>query len=341
VAHVFIVPDGALQFVNWDTMPVDGDRYLVELGPLISYLSAERDLVDQAPHASGFGLLAIGAPDYDADPVFTLADSGGSSAPAPAERYRGARTNCTEFRAAHWDQLPGARSELDDVVAAWRYARPGGVAGASANEPALELAGRGATESAFVEHGPGRRMIHLATHAFFTGSLCASSPGERGIGAMVAVAPGMPTPAKENPLLLSGLVFAGANRHGVATPDQDDGILTAEEIAALDLSGVEWAVLSGCGTGVGAESPGEGVLGLRRAFRVAGVRTLILSLWSVGDRATRDWMRKLYSARLERGLGTSESVRQACLETLGTLRARHLATHPSTWGAFIAIGDWR
>ena len=74
----------------------------------------------------------------------------------------------------------------------------------------------------------------------------------------------------DNPLLLSGLALAGANRRNEAGPDQDDGILTAEEIAALDLSQSEWAVLSACDTGVGEVKSSEGVFGLRRAFQVAG-----------------------------------------------------------------------
>ena len=70
----------------------------------------------------------------------------------------------------------------------------------------------------------------------------------------------------ESPLRLSGLVLAGANRRSEAGTQQDDGILTAEEIAALDLAGVRWAVLSACETGVGEVRAGEGVFGLRRAF---------------------------------------------------------------------------
>jgi CHAT domain-containing protein len=74
------------------------------------------------------------------------------------------------------------------------------------------------------------------------------------------------------------LALAGANRRASAGPEDEDGILTAEEVAALDPEGVEWAVLSACDTGVGEVRAGEGVFGLRRAFQVSGVNTVIMSL---------------------------------------------------------------
>src|SRR5262249_19666699 len=123
--------------------------------------------------------------------------------------------------------------------------------------------------------------------------------------------------------------------------DAEDGILTTEEVAALDLSGVSWAVLSACETGVGDVVPSEGVLGMRRAFRIAGARTLITSLWSVQDASTRQWMQALYRARFARGLATDEAMRRASLELIED-RSRHgKSTHPFYWGAFVAAGDWR
>ena len=141
--------------------------------------------------------------------------------------------------------------------------------------------------------------------------------------------------------LLSGLALTGANRREQASPGQDDGILTAEEIAALDLSAVEWAVLSACETGIGEVKAGEGVFGLRRAFQVAGAKTLIMSLWAVEDESARQWMKKLYQGRFLKRLGTAEAVREASLEVLRERRAKGESTHPFYWGAFVAAGDWR
>ena len=147
------------------------------------------------------------------------------------------------------------------------------------------------------------------------------------------------TPA--NPLLLSGLALAGANRRARAAPGEEDGVLTAEEVSALDLEGVEWAVLSACDTGLGTVTAGEGVLGLRRAFQAAGARTVIMSLWSVEDGATRQWMEALYSGRIRRQLDTADAVKQASLTVLRQRRANGQTTNPFYWAGFVAAGDWR
>ena len=152
------------------------------------------------------------------------------------------------------------------------------------------------------------------------------------------------TPAPQtmdSPLRLAGLALAGANQRATASGTADDGILTAEEIGLLDLDGVEWAVLSACDSGAGTVAIGEGVLGLRRAFLIAGARSVIMSLWGVDDAAGREWMGALYEARLGRGLSTADAVREASLQMLQQRRARGLTTHPFYWAAFVAAGDWR
>jgi CHAT domain-containing protein len=179
-------------------------------------------------------------------------------------------------------------------------------------------------------------VLHLATHAFFLGRGCPSALDRAPTGGWSSTAG-----SGENPLLLSGLALAGANRRVQARPQDEDGILTAEEIASLDLGGVEWAVLSACDTGVGEIRAGEGVFGLRRAFQVAGVRTLIMSLWPVDDEATSQWMMRLYRHRLVNGRATIDAVHNAGLDLLHSRRARHASTHPFFWAGFVAAGDWR
>jgi CHAT domain-containing protein len=103
---------------------------------------------------------------------------------------------------------------------------------------------------------------------------------------------------------------------------------------------VEWAVLSACDTGRGHVRDEEGVLGLRRAFAVAGARTVIMSLWPVRDEDARAWMARLYEERAN-GATTAQAIRAADLARLAALRRQGPDTHPVRWAAFVAAGDWR
>jgi CHAT domain-containing protein len=205
------------------------------------------------------------------------------------------------------------------------------------------LTGAGASERAFKADAPGHLVLHLATHGFFLGGPCEPAGGStRGIGATVPLADRPPPkPQETSPIQLSGLALAGANERAFAGPDDEDGILTAEEIASLDLAGTDWAVLSACDTGQGRIQVGEGVLGLRRAFQAAGARTVIMSLWSVDDESTRQWMKALYENRVRKNLDTANAVREADLHILRARRAQALSTDPFYWAAFVATGDWR
>ena len=138
------------------------------------------------------------------------------------------------------------------------------------------------------------------------------------------------------PGLLSGLVFAGAN----AKPEagRDNGLLTAEEITYLDLSGCDLVVLSACETALGRAEAGEGMIGLRRAFRMAGARTVIGSLWDVSDAATRELMSLFYENLWLERASKQEALRNAQLMLLEYNRERYGHALPSTWGAFVLDG---
>jgi CHAT domain-containing protein len=347
--QVFVVPDGALHLVSLASLPVGTSQYLVETKPLIHYLSTERDLVP-APSRRGEGILVVGNPAFDR--VGTLATApnqqsapAGATSGTPKALLRGTRSACGTFQTLHFPPLPGSQQEAENIAALWKQSSAGegnqvlrGSAVQQGSGELLEMTGSNASSEAFEQYAPGKRVLHVATHGFFLEGSCQSAMKRRlDVGTRdESFLPG----TAENPLLLSGLAFAGANRRGSAKADEIDGILTAEEIAGINLEGVDWAVLSACDTGVGEIKVGEGVFGLRRAFQVAGAKTVIMSLWPVEDETTRQWMGTLYREHFLSGMDTGESVRAASLEILRQRRAKNQSTHPFYWGAFIAAGDW-
>lgn len=324
--RAWIVPEGPLHLVDFAALPARDGRWLIESGPLLARLGAERDLAAPTAAASGAGeLLAVGGPDFDAQ-----AD------PAPiASAWRGAPIQCRGFRDVRFGALPGAALEAEAVAARWRAAGGG----------ARVLSGSAALKPEFERLASSAGSLHLATHGFFLGGECAGGgAGTRGIGGLAPAGDRVAAVTErsaENPLRLAGLAFAGANRRGDAAAGADDGVLTAEEIASLDLSHVRDVVLSACDSGVGDVAVGEGVLGLQRAFRIAGARSIVMSLWAVDDRATREWMDAWYAARLGRGLDAAAATRAASLVRLAALRAAHRPAPPTAWAGFVASGAGR
>jgi CHAT domain-containing protein len=214
-------------------------------------------------------------------------------------------------------------------------------------------------------HSP--RVLVLATHGFFL----ESGEDAEVVGRLREV-------VRQSPLLRSGLVLAGANtwlRHGQPPGEAGTGLLTAEAVAGLDLLATELVVLSACETGLGeVVFLGEGIFGLRRAFQVAGARTVVMSLWKVDDLATLILMERFYANVLKQQMPRDEALREAQLftrqATVGQLRQRwllprlipilaaddpliradleRLAAFPDAyrpfelpyfWGAFISQGD--
>jgi len=182
------------------------------------------------------------------------------------------------------------------------------------------------------------RILHLATHGFFLPDAPRHVDGEhRQLGILGSSGnAGLSRLAHlENPLLRSGLALAGANTwlaRCQLPEDAEDGLLTAEDVTGMDLLGTELVVLSACETGLGEVHVGEGVYGLRRAFVLAGAKTLVMSLWKVPDEETRELMEDFYQ-RVLQGRPRAEALREAQL----AMRAKH--PDPFCWGAFICQGD--
>jgi CHAT domain-containing protein len=330
-SSVYFVPDGTLHLLNPAALP-SGAGYLLESGPTFHLLDAERDLLlTEKASAVGTGALVCGDVDYDAAMPATAVETGDVLA---------SRSPCSALAELRFERLPHSQNEAADI--ARQLAR-------TFSETAVEsLSGAEANEAKVAAAMAGKRLVHLATHAYALRFGCHRSepaPRTSGLGAslrpLTELEAGVSLAAMENPLLLSGLALAGANARSKRADGMGDGILTAEEVACLDLRGVEWVVLSACDTGLGVEVGREGVISLRRAFELAGARSVIMSLWQVEDRAAREWMSGLYKARFSLGLSTSAAVRAAALEALRARRERGESDHPAYWAAFVATGDWR
>lgn len=316
VRRVLIAPDGFLDSFPFEVLPDERGRFLVE-DHTFAYqpdLGGLPELLLRARPQGASGVLTVGGVDFDGG---AQEPSGVVSSPA---------------RGYGWHPLPFSMEEARSVAV---------IAGASLTEqPAvLALDGARATKASVRDALGGKRWIHLATHAFLDVEALRPPSPVPGDGwrrslerpealRLIDLMPGLAT----------GLVCAGANRSAPAT---ESAILTAEEISSLDLSACELVVLSGCGTALGERRGGEGMQSLRRAFALAGARTVIASSWSVGDLSTSRLMEYFYRRLWEGGLPKDEALRAAQLERIAELRAHDDWANPREWGAFLLSGDWR
>jgi CHAT domain-containing protein len=320
VPTVLLSPDGILANVPFGALP--GDRpgaYLLEertvaLIPVARLLP--RLVAGPTRRAGGAAqALLVGNVSY------AFAAGAGDEAAAPGRpAVRGGLGHFRQFR-----PLPATRGEVVALRDLFEQAHPdGGV---------RILRGTEATEANLRRLAPRCDLLHFATHGFFAPPEVQTALGgvRRGDGLTTRQ-----DLAGYHPGLLSGIVLAGAN--APPRPDRDDGILTALEVADLDLGRVELATLSACETALGEVAGGEGVLGLQRAFQVAGARSVVASLWSVDDERTRRLMERFYTNLWRRQMPRAEALREA---QLWLLRGDGGRRAPHAWAAFVLSGDWR
>jgi len=301
--QILLSPDGMLNLLPFGVLADEQERYLAERLQL-TYLTSGRDLLRASSTAT-----SRQAPMVIADPDFGLLDK---TAAAPASENR--RSTDRAAGAMKFDPLPGTAAEAQALKAILKLKDEQVLMKSKATEAALKQV-------------TGPRIQHIATHGFFLEDQPLDLDSQAG---HLQGQDRLHAPKGENPLLRSGLALAGANR---LRSGRDDGVLTALEVAGLDLTGTELAVLSACETGVGAVQNGEGVYGLRRALVLAGVRTQIASLWKVDDATTKDLMIDYYR-RLQTGAERSQALREAQLAML----KNPARAHPYYWASFIAIG---
>jgi CHAT domain-containing protein len=292
---VLVSPDGPLCRFPLAALPgKEPGTFLID-DLTMAVVPVPQLLVSQSPAPlPSSSLLLVGDIDFGADP------GPASAAKLPARSPIGARS-VERAKRRVFPSLPGTRFEIEAINDLFRAAHPG--------SRGRTLRGSDATEGAFRAALPGSRFVHLATHGFFDSPPV--SPGAY-LDSNYDRSPQLL--ANHSPGLFAGLVFAGAN--GPPSQDRDDGIFTALEAQEHELGGVELMVLSACETSLGADTNREGLLGLQRAFHVAGVRSLISSLWPVNDAATSVLMEEFYTNLWKRQLSPPEALRSAQLAVL-------------------------
>ena len=182
--------------------------------------------------------------------------------------------------------------------------------------------GKNGTEESFLNmHGKSPKLLHLATHGFYyTPNRAENVDYLKGY---------------TDAMSLSGLVLSGGNAAWLGKPLPKGvlgGILSANDIARLDLSNTDMVVLSACQTGQG-KATSEGLYGLQRAFKKAGVGTIVMSLWSVSDKTTSEFMTTFYERLAD--THNARNKRKAFEEAKEIIRKKH--PNPFHWAAFVML----
>ncbi len=307
--HLLIAPDSELNLLPFAALVDENNKFLIETY-LITYLTSGRDLLrtPSSTPAARPTIFANIAYDQPGSPSPTLVAS--AALPVRSADYDRGRLVFSALPATA-EEASGLKSIL----------------------PQAQLFTANAATETQVKQVESPLVLHLATHGFFLQSETPTPPSQ----SRFDLNPQNLLPS-ENPLLRSGLVFAGAN---VRRSGQDDGVLTGLEVSAMALQGTELVVLSACQTGLGDVATGDGVYGLRRAFSLAGAQSQLGTLWFVNDAATRDLMLNFYR-QLQQGTPRGQALRQVQLAMLQTEGHQESGfSHPYYWAPFIPIGDWQ
>lgn len=341
VTTVLVAPEGLTAMIPWVALPGrEADSFLLEEYSIVNIpvphlvpelLSGSLENPQEAP-----SMLLLGDVDYGASPGRRESTVSSRSA-----------TVASSETGRNWLPLDDTRTEIVTIRDSFEQYFPAATV--------KVLRGGEATEQAFRKSASQHRFLHMATHGYLAPQTMKSALAmERDSILQLASDPGRVRAFGFHPGVLCGLVMTGANNEPQA--DCDDGILTALELGELDLRRVDCAVLSACSTGLGEAAGSEGLLGLQRAFQIAGARTTITSLWDVESRTTRELMIRFYANlyhkdATKRASSRIEALRRAQLELLSMPEFGRGGTDETTdqtsklppkfWAAWVLSGDWR
>lgn len=302
------------------------DKYLMDEHNL-QVISSLKDLLQTAKEKNTNEAVFLGYPKYnlpfEAHEKAVKAFLSGETATAlPTEAFptdAPTRTIRNELSNLDLGELPGTKTEVENIS---------GIATQNGRKVKTYL-GEQALEEV-VKQTKNPSILHISTHGYFLKDVKESGEGGKLLGILTEK-------LQENPLLRAGLLLTGAsNQFNSSTPAThlENGILTAYEAMHLELDNTDLVVLSACETGVGEVKAGEGIYGLQRAFKLAGAKALLMSLWTVSDEATQVLMTAFYKQWLK-----GKSAVLAFRIAQNEVRKRY--PHPYYWAAFVLIGGER
>lgn len=322
---IYFAPAGELYNIAVESLPALSGEGILADTHTIHRLSSTRQIALARDRHIARSAALYGGLAYDAGIDILQSDQQRYAhvrdiAPAPAADSLNLRGGISD--------LPGSRIEIRDISASFRN---------TAVEPQIYTGAEGTEASFKALSGKKTSIIHIATHGFYWTQTEARRLRHLNF---LRLNENAPRHTEDKALTRSGLLFAGANNALTGKPipeDTQDGILTAHEIARLDLSGLDLVVLSACQTGLG-EITGDGVFGLQRGFKKAGAESILMSLWKVDDDATRILMTRFYEHLL-----AGHTKHDSLLAAQRHLRqyrtpdnTRPYAT-PRYWAAFILL----
>ena len=320
VKKIYFSPTGLLHRINLDAIPVSQMETLADKFQLIEVNSTRQLVIPNQKNIANQDAVLIGGIQYEQDSTIQ------NNEPILVSRSRGELSFSSidsTLRGGSWNSLAWTEWEVSSIE---KIMQTAGVA------VSLKK-GNAATEESFKNIGtnnsPSPRILHVATHGYFFAdpkSTTKTSGFDNQIEPIFKMS--------NHPMLRSGLIMAGGNAawQGKQTlKGRDDGILTAYEISQMNLSNTELVVLSACETGLGDIQGNEGVYGLQRAFKIAGAKYLIMSLWQVPDKQTSLLMITFYKKWLEEKMTIPDAFHAAQKEL------RDNGLDPYNWAGFVLV----